>query len=468
MSYEDFLASKAVVAPATPVPHRELARHLFPFQRACVEWALERGRAALFEECGLGKTAQQLEWAYHVSEADPDQRPVLILAPLAVAQQTVREGARWGVETRYARTAAEATGDVPVVVTNYERLAAFELERFSGVVLDESSILKSFMGATKRALVERCAVVPRRLACTATPAPNDHLELGNHAEFLGVMSSHEMIARWFINDTSSFGTYRLKGHAVEAFWDWVASWARCLAVPSDIGFDDAGYTLPALDTVTHVVDVDVLAERGDGLFRSPSLSATSVHAEKRRTVHARARRIAELVAAERDEQWVVWCETDYEADALVQAITALDAAPLEVRGSHSLERKEAAAEAFAAGSARVLVSKPSIFGWGLNWQHVARVAFVGAGFSYESFYQAVRRSWRFGQTRPVHVHVALAATERAVWDAMREKRLAHETMRGSMSAAMRRAQSASAPTARYAPTVPMRIPTWLNEERRLQ
>lgn len=457
MSYADFLAQKLV----TPIPTGlsadvEVHERLFPFQAHIVRWALRRGRAAVFAGCGLGKTGIQLEWARHVIA---HAGPVLIFAPLAVAQQTVREGRLLGLDVRYALDQADA-GAAPLVITNYERLERFDVARYAGVVLDESGILKSFMGKTKRALLAACASTPWRLACTATPAPNDHLELGNHAEFLGVMSSHEMIARWFINDTSTFGTYRLKGHAVEAFWDWVASWAVCAASPSDLGFSDDGFDLPELRLVPHVLDVDVLADRGDTLFRIPDLSATSVHREKRRTLEERVARVVEVVAAEPGESWIVWCETNDESAALARAIP--DA--VEVRGSHASEVKERAALDFVEGRARVLLSKPSIFGWGLNFQHCARMAFVGASYSFEAFYQAVRRVHRFGQARPVEVHVVMASTEAPVWAVLSSKQVGHDEMRVQMSAAMRRAQALESPVEAYVPTVPMRLPSWLRSE----
>jgi superfamily II DNA or RNA helicase len=455
--YEAYVGSKLT----TPVPtgfaeDPELADFLFPFQREIVRAALRRGRCAIFADTGLGKTAMQLEWARVVSEL---AGPVLILAPLAVAQQTMREGAAFGIEVRYARDQGEA-GDARIVITNYERLHRFTWSRWAGVVLDESSILKSYMGKTKRTIIEAFAATPFKLACTATPAPNDHLELGNHAEFLGVMTSHEMIARWFIADQSAFGTYRLKGHAIRPFWDWVSSWAVCCTKPSDLGdYSDEGYDLPELRLVPHVLDVDLLEERGELLFRLPELTATSIHKEKRRTVEARAQCIAERIAAEPDESWIVWCDTDYEADALAMAIPGCT----EVRGSHPAEAKEQAALDFVDGKISVLVSKPSIFGWGLNWQHVARMAFVGATYSYEAFYQAVRRSWRFGQTRPVHVHVALAQTELGIWATLSAKRDGHDEMREQMRAAMRRRAARESPVAVYDPTQPMELPEWLTK-----
>lgn len=457
MTYEEFIAGKRQDLPPAGLDlHVELHASLFPFQADIVQWALRRGRAAIFADTGLGKTRMQLEWARHVA-AHADA-PVLIFAPLAVAQQTAREGAALGLEVNLCREGQDVRDGVNV--TNYERLDRFNVGACAGVVLDESSILKSFMGKTKRALVQACADVPFRLACTATPAPNDHLELGNHAEFLGVLSSHEMIARWFIVDTSTFGTYRLKGHAVEAFWDWVASWAVAAQRPSDLGYSDEGYVLPDLRLHPHVVGVDLIEDREGRLFRQPEMSATALHKEKRRTLPARVAKVAELVHGEPNEQWVVWCETDYEADALKEAIPSA----VEVRGSHTAERKEQVAIDFVDGKVRTLISKPTIFGWGLNWQHVARVAFVGASYSYEAFYQAVRRSWRFGQRRPVDVHVAMAQTELAVWDTLAAKRDGHDEMRSQMSAAMRRARARDSHTKRYAPEVPMVVPVWLRPE----
>ena len=462
VTYSEWCEGKLRASAAEDaVPHGALHPRLFPFQKQVTEWALRLGRAAIFAECGLGKTAMQLEWARHV--AAHTGRRVLIIAPLAVASQTIREAASMDLPVEFVRTAAEVDAAAArVVITNYERLDAVPVEAFGGVVLDESSILKSFMGRTKTELVRRCASVRYRLACTATPAPNDHLELGNHAEFLGVLQSHEMIARWFINDTSAFGVYRLKGHAIEPYWDWVASWAVCIALPSDIGHDDDGYVLPALDLLSHWVEVDTTQDTGGLLFRSPEMSASQIHKEKRRTVHARAAEVARLVAAEPGEQWVVWCETDYEADALTDAIP--DA--VEVRGSNSLERKERAALDFGDGKIRVLVTKAAIFGWGLNWQHVARVAFVGATFSYEAFYQAIRRCWRFGQPSTVDVHVVMAHTEASVWKILSDKRDAHDSMREHMSAAMRRAQSRSSAHRAYEASLRMNVPAWLAREER--
>lgn len=457
MKYSEFIAAKRVVVPEAGFAvgrSPAISNRVFPFQRANVEWACRRGRAALFLDTGLGKTIQQLEWARQV--AAHTGRSVLILAPLAVSKQTVREGEKFGIAVKYAADQGEA--GAAIVITNYERLDRFDPSKFGGVVLDESSILKSYSGATKRALLEAFASTPFKLACTATPAPNDHLELGNHAEFLGVLTSHEMIARWFINDASTFGTYRLKGHAVTAFWDWVSSWAAMASLPSDLGeYSDDGYVLPALNTRVHEVAVDVAREGGPHLFRMPDLNATSIHAERRRTAGARADKVAALVSAEPAEQWLIWCETDYEADA----ITAVLPAATEVRGSDTPERKEKALIGFADGEVRVLVTKPKLAGFGLNFQDCARVAFLGATFSFEAYYQAIRRTWRFGQRRPVDAHVVLATTERAVWDVMQRKAADFDEMKRQMMAAARRARQQAAPTQAYAPARKAQLPRWM-------
>lgn len=454
-AYAEFLATKAETVPAAGIEPGPLHSGLYPFQQDLVAWAVRRGRAALFADTGLGKTRMQVEWCRQVLGAASNR--ALILAPLAVAHQTIREAAEIGVDVRYAREQGEVQDGV--TITNYDRLDRFEVGRFGAVVLDESSILKAFMGATKRALVESCRSVPFRLACTATPAPNDHMEIGNHSEWLGVLEGQDMLARWFINDTSTFGTYRLKGHAVRDFWDWVISWGRCVGKPSDLGYDDAGFALPPLD-VRHVeVPVDITDDRGGMLFRLPELSATNVHAEKRKTAPQRAAKVAELVAAEPDEPWLVWCETDYEADALLAAIPEA----VDVRGSQSVEVKEQRLMDFAAGRIRVLVTKPSLAGFGLNFQHCARVAFVGVSYSYEQLYQAIRRCWRYGQKRPVLAYVVLAATEHAVLDAVLEKQAAHEAMKRSMFEAMRRATARESRKAPYLPSHRAPLPAWLRE-----
>jgi DNA modification methylase len=438
--YDEFLAAKTIAAPAVGfgVLKGTISGRLFPFQRDITRWALQRGRAAIFSECGTGKTPMQLEWGKHV--AAETGRPVLILAPLAVAQQTRREGEKFDVPVTVCRTGEDVRPGVNV--TNYEMLEKFDPAAFSGVVLDESSILKAFMGSTKRRILSAFERTPYKLACTATPAPNDHLELGNHAEFLGVMPSNEMISRWFINDTMSAGKYRLKGHAEGDFWAWVSSWAVSLTSPADLGYPDAGFVLPPLEFVPHIVDVDLTEDAGGALFRMPVLSATTLHQEGRRTVEERAARVAALVQA--PGPWVVWCNTNYEADALRRVIPEA----VEVRGDQKLAEKERLIEEFTLGQHRILITKPSICGFGMNWQHVCQMAFVGLSYSYEQLYQALRRSWRFGQERPVTAHIVMAESEGSVMETIRRKQGEHEKMKLAMNGAMQEMGLVANPGAR--------------------
>jgi hypothetical protein len=429
-------------------------------QRHAVEFALRAGCAALFLDTGLGKTLCALEWGRVVVEHTG--RPVLMLAPLAVAAQHEREAVKFGIDAKSIREPDQIDG-ARIYITNYDRMSKFDPDQFSGVILDESSIIKSFSGQTTRALIAAFKQTPFRLCCTATPAPNDHAELGQHSEFLGVMSQSQMLTRWFIHDSADTGTWKMKGHAVKDFWNWVASWARCVSKPSDLGFSDDGYNLPALNMQRHIVEADRSIDTGaekDGqarLFRMPDTSATSIHREKRMTTDARADVIAALVAKEPDEAWVIWCDTDYEADALASRIPGA----VEVRGSMSPELKEANLTAFSTGQARVIITKPSIAGFGLNWQHAARMAFVGLSFSYESFYQAVRRCWRFGQARPVDVHVACADTEESIWQIVSRKAGDHNAMKTEMTAAMSRASRSVPEQAPYQPAKPLTLPKWI-------
>jgi len=460
-AYRDMIAAKriafvprglSVIPPLNPA--------MKDHQRHCVEFALRAGCAALFLDTGLGKTLCALEWGRVVVEHTG--LPVLMLAPLAVAAQHEREAVKFGIDAKAIRDPSQMDG-ARIYITNYDRLDKFDPDEFGGVVLDESSILKSFHGATTRALIAAFRNTPFRLCCTATPAPNDHAELGQHSEFLGVMSQSQMLTRWFIHDSADTGTWRMKGHAVKDFWNWVSGWARCVSKPSDLGFDDTGYDLPTLDLKRHIVAADRSLDTGhekDGqarLFRMPDTSATSIHREKRMTTDARADVIADLVASEPDETWVIWCDTDYEADALADRIPGA----VEVRGSMSAEVKEANLTLFSSGQTRVIITKPSIAGFGLNWQHSARMAFVGLSFSYESFYQAIRRCWRFGQSRPVNVHVACADTEESIWQIVSRKAGDHDAMKAEMTAAMSRAARIVPEQAPYTPTKAITLPQWI-------
>lgn len=430
--YLEFLKSKHVVVPKrgfkTTCPFNP---KLFDYQRHVVAWALELGRAAIFADTGLGKTPMQLEWSHHV--ALHTGKPVLILTPLAVAAQTKREGAKFGYGVTVCRTQADVRDGINV--TNYEMLKEFDPSKFGGVVLDESSVLKSYMGKQKQAIIRAFRDTEYKLACTATPAPNDHVELGNHADFLGIIDPSLMLSIWFLNDTMQAGNYRLKTHAEKSFWDWVSSWACCFTNPDDIGFDGSKHVLPPLEIINEVVEVDITTDADDGwLIRMPKMSATNIHEELRFTAAQRAARVAELIAADTSgSPWVVWCHTDYEAEELVPRIPG----SVEVHGSETPRNKEAKLAAFAEGKYRVIISKPKLCGFGLNWQHAHNVAFVGLSYSYEELYQAIRRCYRFGQTETVRVHIVTAETEGPILSAITRKEAEHIEMKKQMIGAMK-------------------------------
>jgi superfamily II DNA or RNA helicase len=421
MNYSAFLRSKARVA--APVGHEcgPLNPALFPFQADIVRWAVRRGRACIWADCGLGKTLMQLEWARNVPG------DVLILVPLAVAEQTRREGERFGIHVTVAREPEDLRPGINV--TNYERLDKFDLAGFAGIVLDESSILKSYSGKTRNQIIEGCGPIPYRLACSATPAPNDLMELGNHSEFVGAMSRVEMLASFFVHDGGDTSQWRLRGHAQAAFWKWVASWAVLLRKPSDLGYSDEGFDLPALTFRQETLSVAF--QREGLLFDAEGMTLEERRRARRESMPARIARAAEIINAS-DEQWVVWCDLNAESEGLTDAIRGA----LEITGSQSNEEKENRVRAFIDGGARVLVSKPSILGFGLNLQFCARMAFVGLSDSYEQMYQAVRRCWRFGQTRPVEVVVVTASSEGTVVQNIRRKEAAAETLYNGMVQAM--------------------------------
>jgi len=430
-SYQQFIASKLTLhVPVGFAPADLSGYSLFDFQVSIVDWAVRRGRAAIFADTGLGKTSMMLAWSDQVYQHT--QKPVIIMAPLCVAQQTVREAGRMGIaDVRYARTKALVLG-ARIVVVNYEMMEHFDLTVFGGVVLDESGILKNFTGKTKQLIIDSFRNTPFKLACTATPAPNDYLELGNHADFLDVMPSNEMISRFFINDSMAAGSYRLKAHGREDFWQWCASWSVALTKPSDMGYSDDGYLLPPLGIQHISVSTEGLPPIEGQLFRDTVLSATNLHKEMRLTAPLRAAAAAKLIAADPDETWLVWCNTNYEADELMARIPGA----VEVRGAMTPEQKAQRLVAFIDGTEKILVTKPSVAGFGLNLQHCARVIFVGLSYSYEDFYQAIRRCYRFGQQREVQVFVIAADSEMCVMETIQRKEQEHQKMQREMSAAI--------------------------------
>lgn len=437
-TYEDFLSSKAVRAqPCGLATVPALNAQLFPFQRDVTAWALRRGRAALFEECGLGKSWQALEWACRVVEHT--QAPVLILTPLAVAQQFVREGEKLGIKVHDTRAS-----DVPdlcfpsIWVANYESLHKLDklIPLLAGIVLDESSILKAFDGKTRTQLIETFRDTPHKLCCTATPSPNDHTELGNHAEFLGVMTRTEMLATWFVHDGGATQDWRLKGHARADFWAWVCSWAVCLSKPSDLGYSDDGYDLPPLEIIEHVVQVETIPEaKGQASFAAmyEAASLNEQRAVRKSTIDARVEKTAGLVNGKpRRQQWLVWCELNDESSALTKAIKGA----VEVKGSDTIEHKEKAVLDFIDGKIRVLVSKKSILGFGVNLQNCYNQVEVSPNHSYEQHHQAVRRSWRFGQKHAVNVHLITTSADGRVVHNLKRKRVEHQAMVREMVEAM--------------------------------
>ena len=455
--YQEFLASKAQHGASAGFEPTFMPDSLFPFQQHLVEWAVRMGRCALFEDCGLGKTIQQLVWAQNVVEHT--NRPVVVLTPLAVAAQTVREAAKFGIDA--VRTSDGRLSGKRIHVINYERLHYLDPSDFGGAVCDESSILKNFSGVRKAEITEFLRRLPYRLLCTATAAPNDYTELGTSAEALGVLGHMDMLNRFFRNDQNTSDTgrgyrgatrngWRFKGHAELPFWRWVCSWARACRRPSDLGFDDDGFDLPPLEEQEHIVET---RQRLDGqLFALPATNFREEREERRRTIQERCEMAAALVA-DTGQPAVSWCHLNDEGDLLEELIP--DAG--QVAGRHSDEEKEERYEAFASGELRVLVVKPKIGAWGLNWQHCAHVL-TFASHSYEQYYQSVRRCWRFGQRRPVVVDLVTTEGERGARENMRRKAAAADEMFSRLVAHMGEAQRIDA-SKDY--TLKTEVPGWL-------
>ena len=460
--YAAFVDRKLTRSPATgmaTVP--ALLPALKPHQRDLVAWALRRGRAAIFADTGLGKMLMELEWSRCVAAHTGGD--VLILAPLAVAQQIEAEGARFGIAVSRCHDAADVRPGINV--TNYDRIHRFDAARFVAVVLDESGCIKHHDTKTLRVLLDAFAATPWKLCGSATPAPNDWTELGTHAEFLGVCSRTEMLAEFFCHDGGETQVWRLKGHARAAFWRFVATWAALVRRPSDLGHDDTDYALPPLDVREHILAADAGTVKASGmLFATEARSLMERRNARRASTDARVARCAADVNAH-GEACVVWCDLNAESDALAKAIDGA----VEIRGSDDLATKEARLAAFARGEIRVLVTKPSICGWGLNWQHCRRTAFVGVTDSWEAYYQAVRRFWRFGQRRRVEVDIYASEVEGAVVANLRRKEESARSMAEALSAETREAVRAEVRgqlrvTNGYAPGVRLVVPAWLQSE----
>lgn len=452
--YDAFLREKTQAGADSGFTPPWMPDFLFDFQAAMVEWAVRKGRAAIFADCGLGKTPMGLVWASNV--ARKTSRPVLYLTPLAVASQTVREAEKFGIEAVHSKDGSSAGH---IVVANYERLHYFNHADFSGVVCDESSILKSFAGQRRGEITAFMRKVPYRLLQTATAAPNDYIELGTSSEALGYMGHMDMLNRFFKNDLNNSAQgrmrgevikWRLKGHAELPFWRWVCSWARAIRRPSDLGFDDTSFMLPPLHEVEHLVETNELA---DGmLFALPAVGLAEQREERRRTVAERCAMVAELVN-KTGQPALVWCHLNDEGDELQRVIP--DA--VQVSGSDSDERKEDRLEAFAEGRARVLITKPKIGAWGLNFQHCNHVTFFPS-HSFEQYYQAVRRCWRFGQKRAVRVDIVTTEGERGVMSNLQRKAEQADAMFSRLVAEMNHALTIERANNM---TKQLEVPAWL-------
>ena len=463
-AYLTFLDQKVRMAPAVgfdPVDSLMPAA-IKPFQRDIVTWACRRGRAAVFAGTGLGKTIQELTWAQQVTEHTGGR--VLLFTPLAVAEQTVAEAAKFGIDgVAYAKD--EASISTPIVVTNYDRRQHFDPADFAGVVLDESGIIKDHDSRTRNDLTEACRDVPYLLCGSATPAPNDWTELGQHAEFLNVMSAKEMLAMFFVHDgavrANAEEEWRLKRHAAADFWRWVASWSVMIRHPRDLGYDEPGYDLPPLDMRQVTVKAS-MAPAGGMLFPMQASTMQERLAARRDSIAERVAEAARLVAEAPDQPWLIWCNLNAEADALVKAIPGA----VNVQGSDAPELKSKRLLGFARGEPRIMVSKPSIAGRGMNWQHCSRMIFVGLNDSFEQLFQAVRRCWRFGQSKPVTAYLIASDMEGAVVANLRAKEAKYEAMAEAMVEHMRDLSTAAVrggrvSTSTYSPTQTMEVPAWL-------
>lgn len=457
-SYDEFLARKAITDPMTGLAQfAPLPECLFPHQRDITAWALRRGRAALFAGTGLGKSLMELAWAQAIhNETGKD---ILHLAPLAVSNQLAREGDKFGITARVVTKQSDC--EPGTNITNYQKIEHFDLSRFGGVILDESSILKSTDGHYRTRLIEACQSIPFRLAATATPAPNDFMELGNHAEFLGVMKYTDMLATFFTHDGGDTAKWRLKGHAENEFWKWMASWAVMLRKPSDLGYSNEGYDLPPLNFVSHTVSVDYAPNMETGmLFPVQAETLQERIAARRATVADRCELAASITPKNRPFVW--WCNLNAESEMLTKLIPGA----VETKGSDPDAVKERKLNDFSEGRTRVLVTKAGVAGFGMNWQHCCDTGFVGLNDSFEQFYQAVRRFWRFGQTKPVNAHIIASELEGATVSNIRRKEADADRMAASMvlhmadlSSEAVRGMAREVPD--YNPTQPVRLPSFL-------
>ncbi|SFE84573.1 helicase-related protein [Peptostreptococcus sp. D1] len=450
LQYEQFIKNKIAVSIESgfDVNRSLLNKKLFDYQKDIVRWSLKKGRSAIFADCGLGKTLMQLEFAQQIINRVGGK--VLIIAPLAVTGQTKLEGQEFGYDVNICESQEDVIDGINI--TNYEKLDRFVGNKFVGVVLDESSILKSFTGKIRDNIINIFRNTPYKLACTATPSPNDYMELGNHSEFLGVMTRTEMLSMYFIHDSGETSKWRLKGHAEDVFWEWMSSWAVVLDNPRNLGYDIQGFDLPKLNIHQIIVD-------GDSVITEKQ-TLTQRRQARKDSLKLRCKAASELVN-ESDEQWLVWCDLNAESEMLHKLINS----SYEIKGSDKAKYKTETMIKFSDGSIKCLVTKPKIAGFGMNWQQCHNMIFVGLSDSYEAYYQAVRRCWRFGQTHEVNVYIIISAREGAVKENIERKEVDAENMKRQMLAltkeiTKKNLERTTRIMTAYEPNVRMRLPNW--------
>lgn len=458
LTYDEFLEKKETLIADSgfEVDDEELSPYLFDYQKSIIRWALRKGKVALFEDTGLGKTIQQLQWATSVSKHT--NKPVIIFAPLAVSKQTQIEGEKFNLPVKLC----ESQDDViqGVNITNYEKIHKFDTSVFSGVVLDESSILKSYSGKTTQDMISRFKFTPYKLACTATPSPNDYTELGNHAEFLNVMTMNEMLSMYFINDSTHGTGWRLKGHSRTDFFKWIAEWAMMIKSPADLGFDGDKFILPDLNIINEIVESPRVDE--ERLFDMPAETLTERRIARKNSLENRANKALEIIKDNNIENCIIWCNYNDESEYLSKLIPGA----YEIKGSDTEEHKVAGMVGFANNEVKYLVTKPSICGFGMNWQNCHNMIFCGLSDSFEQFYQAIRRCYRFGQTKEVNVYVITSQAEENVLNNIKKKEENHEMMSREMMKLLsvisrENLYKLKHKRTNYRPQESMKLPSWL-------
>lgn len=445
MDYERFLENKKLKSEYHGFDCIKIPDFLYDFQKELVSWSIKKGKAAIFAECGLGKTPMQLVWAQKILEKT--NKPILILTPLAVSQQTKREGSKFGIDVNHTRDSKIKNC---INVTNYEKLHYYNPNDFSGIVLDESSIIKNYAGKFRDSVTRFMDKIPYRLLCTATPSPNDHMELGTSSEALGEMSRKEMLSVFFTHNSGATQDWSLKGHAQEKFWQWMSTWSRAIRKPSDIGFDDNDFILPNLNIIQDTVKSNITGGR---LFATEAVTLNDQRQERKETIISRCEKVAEI--ANKKDCFLCWTSFNDESAMLTKLIDGA----VEIKGSDKDEYKEEMMLGFSSGNIKCLVTKPKIAGFGMNWQHCSDMSFFPS-HSYEQFYQAVRRCWRFGQKEEVNCHVITTERESRIVDSLRRKEDQSDVLYNGIISGMNKYQNNLRDNI-YNNNTKMEIPKWM-------